>query len=155
MNPLKGRIFFLGVTVSALLVSASTLAAAQNSEKAKPDHYTNVPFAGQTVAVDSQTGKLRAPTPDEARRLGAALRNYLNRSSQGLIVKTHPNGAQSVDLQGRFQSVSLAKINPDGSVSEKCVTSMQEADGFLKSPSAKKDASTAPQSKTNHPAEEK
>jgi hypothetical protein len=156
MNHLRGRTLLLGVMVFALLLTASTLAAAQKSAKTKSDHYTNVPFAGQTVAVDPQTGKLRPPTPEEARQLGMALKNYLNRSSQGLTVKTHPNGAQSVDLQGRFQSVSLAKINPDGSASEKCVTSMQEAEQFLNSsPGKKKVTSRAPAAKANHPKEEK
>jgi hypothetical protein len=156
MNQLRGRTLLLGVTVLALVLAASTLAAAQKSTKTEVDHYTNIPFAGQTVAVDPQTGKLRPPTPDEARQLGMALRNYLNRSSQGLTVKTHPNGAQSVDLQGRFQSVSLAKVNPDGSASEKCVTSMQEAEEFLKSsPEKKKVASDAPAARANHQTEEK
>jgi hypothetical protein len=156
MNQLRGRTLLLRVTVLALVLAASTLAAAQKSANTEVDHYTNIPFAGQTVAVDPQTGKLRPPTPDEARQLGMALKNYLNRSSQGLTVKTHPNGAQSVDLQGRFQSVSLAKINPDGSASEECVTSMQEAEDFLTSSAGKKNVVTrAPAAKANHSTEEK
>ena len=138
MHHLKGRTLLLGVTVFAFLLAVGTLAAAQKPGNKNSEHYTNVPFAGQTVAVDPQTGKLRPPTPEEARQLAMALRNYLNRSSQGLTVKTHLNGAQSVDLQGRFQSVSLAKINPDGSASEKCVTSMQQAEQFLNSSAGKK-----------------
>lgn len=114
-----------------------------------------MPFAGQSVAIDRQTGKLRPPTPDEARQLGAALKNYLNRSGQGLTVKTHPNGVQSVDLQGRFQSVSLAKVNADGSTSEKCVTNMQEAQDFLATSSAKQKSSASPASKANLLPEEK
>lgn len=156
MNQLRVRALLLGVMACALLPSASTLVAAQQSGKTEPEHYTNVPFAGQSVAVDPQTGKLRPPTPEEARQLGTALKKYLNRSSQGLTVKTHPNGTQSVDLQGRFQSVSLAKVNADGSASEKCVTSMQEAEQFLQSSPAKtKTASRVPADKRNHPAEEK
>ena len=156
MNQLRGRTLLLAVTAFALLLAASTLAAGQKSAKPQPERYTNVPFAGQTVAVDPQTGKVRPPTPEEARQLGMALKNYLNRSSQGLTVKTHPNGAQSVDLQGRFQSVSLAKINADGSASEKCVTSMREAEHFLKaSPAKKKNARRAPAAKTPDAAEEK
>lgn len=155
MNQLS-RTLLLGVTVLALLLAATTMAAAQNSAKTEADQYTNVPFAGQSVAVDRQTGKLRPPTPAEARRLGMALKKYLNRSSQGLTVRTHPNGAQSVDLQGRFQNVSLAKVDSDGSASEKCVTSMQEAEEFLKSSLGKKKvASPAPTAKANHPTEEK
>ena len=156
MNQLTSRTLLLGLFGIALLLATSTLAAAQKSVETKPEHYANVPFAGQSVAVDPQTGKLRPPTPEEARQLGMALRKYLSRSSQGLTVKTHPNGAQSVDLQGRFQSVSLAKINPDGSASEKCVTSMQQAEQFLNSSFAKKKTgSRVPAGKTTHAAEEK
>jgi len=156
MNQLRVGTLLLEVIALAVLLAASTLAAAQKSANTEREQYMNVPFAGQSVAVDRQTGKLRAPTPDEARQLAMALRKYLNRSSQGLTVKIHPNGAQSVDLQGRFQSVSLAKVNEDGSSSQKCVTSMQEAKEFLNSsPGKNKGISRAPAAKRNRPAEEK
>jgi hypothetical protein len=157
MNPFESKTLLLGLAAFALGLGVSTFASAQTpSKKDSSDRYTYVPFAGQSVAIDRQTGKLRPPTPDEARQLGAALKNYLNRSSQGLVVKTHPNGMQSVDLQGRFQSVSLAKINPDGSTSERCVTNMREAQDFLTgTPSKQKPPGRSiGGSKTNH-AEEK
>jgi hypothetical protein len=149
MNHLISRTLLLGGTAFALVFVTQTLAVAQESasSKTKAEHYTHVPFAGQSVAIDPQTGKVRPPTPDEARQLGAALKNYLNRSGQGLTVKTHPNGVQSVDLQGRFQSVSVAKINANGSVSEKCVTNMQEAQDFLSASPAKQKPTTSPGSK--------
>ena len=153
MNQIRSRTLLVGLTVFALFLATCSLSIAQ--EATKTTQYTNVPFAGQTVAVDPQTGKLRPPTPDEARQLGMALRNYLNRSTQGLVVKTHPNGAQSVDLQGRFQSVSLAKVNPDGTTSEKCVTNLHEADEFLKSPPEKKRTADSATAKTNRRAEER
>src|SRR4051812_47169692 len=139
MNQLASKALLSALIAFALLLATSTLAAAQKSASSdsSADQYTSVPFAGQSVAIDRQTGKLRPPTPDEARQLGAALKNYLNRSSQGLTVKTHPNGVQSVDLQGRFQNVSVAKINADGSASEKCVSNMKEAEEFLTSSPAK------------------
>lgn len=69
---------------------------------------------------------------------------------------THPNGTQSVDLQGRFQSVTLAKINRDGSTSERCVISMREARAFLAPATAKQKppASSATTKKAHRPAEE-
>jgi hypothetical protein len=158
MNHLVSRILLLGATAFALVFVSGTLAVAQESasSKTEADRYTHVPFAGQSVAIDPQTGKVRPPTPDEARQLGAALKNYLNRSSQGLTVKTHPNGVQSVDLQGRFQSVSVAKINANGSVSEKCVTNMQEAQDFLMaSPARQKSPSSPARGKNADHAKEK
>ena len=159
MNQLRTRIVLPAMAVLAFALGTSTSAAAQKSisPKAESAHrYTYVPFAGQSVAIDRQTGKLRPPTPDEARQLGEALKNFLNRSDQGLTVQTRPNGVQSVDLQGRFQSLSIAKINSDGSASEKCVTSLREAQDFLMLPPAKQKppASRATGKKTNHSAEE-
>jgi hypothetical protein len=163
MNQLRSRTTALlllpAMTVLALALGTSTSAVAQKSvspKAAAADAYTYVPFAGQSVAIDRQTGKLRPPTPDEARQLGAALKNFLNRSDQGLTITTHANGVQSVDLQGRFQSVSLAKINPDGSASEKCVTSMSEAQAFLMPAPAKQKSAASPATgkKANRSAEE-
>ena len=138
MNQLRIRttaLLLSAMAVLALALGTSASAAAQKSVSptaaVAADGYTYVPFAGQTVAIDRQTGKLRPPTPEEARKLTEGLKNFLSRSDQGLTVVTHPNGAQSVDLQGRFQSVTLAKINSDGSTSEKCVTGMHEARAFL------------------------
>ena len=159
MNQLRTRISALLLPAMAVMAFTfgTTSAVAQKpvSHKAEAaDGYTYVPFAGQTVAIDRQTGKLRPPTPDEARKLAAGLKNFLNRSDQGLAITTHPNGAQSVDLQGRFQSVTLAKINRDGSASEKCVTSVREAREFLAPAKQKSSSSLVTGKKANHSAEE-
>jgi len=136
MNRLTSRAVVLMPATAALVLALAygTSAFAQkaaSTEALTGDGYTHVPFAGQTVAIDRQTGKLRPPTPEEARKLADGLKNFLNRSDQGLTIVTHPNGTQSVDLQGRFQSVALARINRDGRASEKCVTNMREAREFL------------------------
>src|SRR5262245_13171421 len=119
MNQLTSRAAVLmpATLALALALTSGTTAIAQKSPSTKAvtrDGYAHVPFAGQTVAIDRQTGKLRPPTPEEARNLAERLTNFLNRSDQGLTIVTHPNGTQSVDLQGRFQSVALARINSDG-----------------------------------------
>lgn len=153
------RLRLFAMTALAISLGTSTLAVAQKSVSPKPaagDYgYTYVPFVGQAAAIDRHTGKLRPPTPEEARQLAKGLKTFLNRSDQGLTIVTHPNGAQSVDLQGRFQSVTLAKINRDGSTSEKCVTSMREVRAFLAPTTVKRklSASTANQTKARRPAE--
>jgi len=47
----------------------------------------------------------------------------LNQSSAGLIPVTLPNGAVAVDLQGRFQSYSVARRTLDGEVESGCLDS--------------------------------
>lgn len=121
--------------------SAQTAAAGRGSSD---DSTTTVQVAGQTVAIDRATGKLRPPTAEERKALAAGLKNMLNRSTEGLTVRQHANGAKSVDLQGRFQSIAVASVNSDGTVAEKCVTSKREADAFVKSAAKSARKRTAP-----------
>ncbi len=154
----RSAVLVPSIAVLALALATSAAAVAQQAPSPKTDAaggYAYVPFAGQMVAIDRQTGKLRPPTPEEARKLAEGLKDFLSRSDQGLTIVTHPNGAQSVDLQGRFQSVTLAKINRDGSSSTKCVTSMPEARAFLAPAPSKGESSIAPTRKSPHRAEEK
>lgn len=163
INQFRSRssiLLLLASATLALTVGISTSAVAQKSTSPETvsagDDYTYVPFAGQSVAIDRKTGKLRPPTPEEARKLAEGLKNLLSRSDRGLTIVTHRNGAQSVDLQGRFQSVTLAKINRDGSTSEKCVTGMREARAFLAPATSKRKPSASPssQKKARRVAEE-
>jgi hypothetical protein len=50
--------------------------------------------------------------------------------------------------------VSLAKVNGDGSASEKCVTNMREAQDFLATSPAKQKSPASPASKANPLPEE-
>jgi hypothetical protein len=92
--------------------------------------------AGQRAAIDPQTGRLRGLTPEEARSLVESLIGSLNQSDTGLVPVVLPNGARAVDLQGRFEAASLAKVDVDGTIATECVTTKEEADHFLNGPSA-------------------
>lgn len=92
---------------------------------------TKVNVEGVQVAVDPQTGKLREPTPEERQALIQAMQRLLSTSTDGLTVVQHPDGSETVDLEGRFQNLSVAKINADGTVSKQCVTTVKEAAAFL------------------------
>ena len=124
----------LFLTCAMVLVCLAITASAQTAAAGRAhgnDSVSTVQVAGQTVAIDRQTGRLRQPTPEEARALAAGLKAMLNRSTDGLTVVQHANGAKSVDLQGRFQSISVAKVDSDGKVAERCVTSLREADAIV------------------------
>jgi hypothetical protein len=130
---------FLTCGVVVLCLAAGITASAQTAAAGRAqsdDSVSTVQVAGQTVAVDRATGRLRPPTPEERKALAAGLKKMLNRSTEGLVEKQHANGAKSVDLQGRFQSVAVANVNSDGTVAEKCVTSNREAETFVKSKTA-------------------
>ena len=88
-------------------------------------------IATRAITVDPQTGTLRLPTPQETQELVDSLVEMTNRSMDGLQVTTLANGAKSVDIDGRFQSVMLARPSEDGSWEMKCVATFEEATEFL------------------------
>jgi len=118
---MKNRVVFALVLVTALSSASLAQGASKPRTPAKNSETDTVVVAGRKVAIDRKTGKLRQPTPEESRALGAALKNLVNRSGEGLTVVERSNGTKSVDLKGRFQSATVVTRNADGSMSEKCV----------------------------------
>lgn len=70
---------------------------------------------------------------EETAKFEAQVRAMINRSGDGLTVYTLDNGAKVANLEGRFQSVALAKKDSSGKVSTTCVSNQNEANRFLKS----------------------
>jgi hypothetical protein len=115
---------------------------------------TTVNSSGQQVAVDAKNNKLRQPTAEEVKQLTESLAN--NDSVEGLTPTATPDGGMMVDLQGRFQSVAIAKRNPDGSIAQACVESSKQAEDFLKSgPAEKKGAAASKQAAPAAPVSKK
>lgn len=86
---------------------------------------------GQTVAVNTQTGQVRPLTPEEAQRLADGIAPLVNQSDEGLKQVQHADGSVSMNLEGRFQNVSVAQKNEDGSISQSCVNSPETAGAFF------------------------
>lgn len=104
-------------------VTPPTSAAADNK-------YMKVKAASQDVQVD-QTGQVRPLTQEEAKKLADSLKGMLNKSTDGLVEEHHHDGSVSLDLQGRFQHVVVARVNQDGTVSKSCVDNPQAAAKFF------------------------
>ncbi len=124
--------FALGVAVALLAapVALGAEVAKGNRPSLRGDQEeVQVDASGATVAVE-KGGKLRAPTREEAAVLLEAMGKYLDQSSAGLQVKTLSDGTKTVDLQDRFQDLSLAKIE-GGKVVTTCVGTRDEAKVFL------------------------
>jgi len=81
------------------------------------------------VGVDG-SGRLRALSQDEARELVAGMARFVDQSDAGLKSTQLPFGVM-LDLEDRFQSVSLARLAGDGSVVTQCVGGAGEALDFL------------------------
>lgn len=127
--------------IAVCLLLSATQALAQHAAKGNAKGSNGVQeeitigSAGQQVAVDPKTGKLRAPTPEEVQVLTESLR--LNDSVEGLVPTVLPNGVVAVDLQGRFETVLMVKQDTDGTLSGACVATPKQATAFLKSDSSK------------------
>jgi hypothetical protein len=102
-------------------------------EQAKGDskHYVTTNAAGQPVVLDRQTGESRPLTPQEAQTLAQGIKQLINTSTDGLVQVRHANGMVSMDLQGHFQNVSLAKKEADGTVTQSCVNDLESAADFF------------------------
>ncbi len=94
-------------------------------------NYVTSNAAGQTVVLDIPTGQTRPLSSEESRRLAEGIRQLVSQSSEGLVEVRHANGGVSMDLQGRFQNVMLAKKEADGSVSHSCVNDLEAAADFF------------------------
>jgi hypothetical protein len=70
-------------------------------------------------------------TPDEAQRVAAGITQLVNQSSDGLVQVRRPDGGVSMDLQGRFQNVLVAKKESDGTVTQGCVDNPDTAAAFF------------------------
>lgn len=94
-------------------------------------NYVTTNAAGQTVAIDKQTGQTRPLTPQEAQMLAEGIKQLVNQSTEGLVEVRHANGGVSMNLQGRFQNVSLAKKEADGTITQACVNDLEAAADFF------------------------
>lgn len=74
--------------------------------------------AGMRAFRDPETGRLREPTAEEARKLSRMARAFVRQ--QELEAVAHPNGMTSVDLKDAFLLDIVARRNPDGSISLDC-----------------------------------
>lgn len=85
----------------------------------------------QQIPVDGQTGQVRPLTQEEAQELAEGIKQLVNQSTDGLVPIRHANGSVSIDLQGRFQSIAVAKRNEDGKLTQSCVDNPTSAAAFF------------------------
>lgn len=94
-------------------------------------NFVKMEVGGQEVQVDGETGQIGKLTPEEARKLAAGFKQLVNKSGKGLDPVRHEDGSLSVDLEGQFQSVAVAKVNDDGTITQGCVDSPKAAAAFF------------------------
>jgi hypothetical protein len=70
------------------------------------------------------------PTQQDRDALAAGLKEMINQSTEGLAEVQHSDGSVSVNLEDRFQSVTVAK-DSNGRLSQSCVDNPQAAGAFF------------------------
>jgi hypothetical protein len=126
-------LFVLGmITAIAKYESRKSESASPRKQIAvasEPGKLVTVEMNGKKLSVNAQTLQQGPLTQEQAQQLADALKD--NQSTDGLVQVQNPDGSVSVDLQGRFQNVMVAKKNDDGSVSQACVDNSKAASAFL------------------------
>lgn len=127
-----------GVRIAALGLATATvlsLAAPALAGEAKPAKSPAQKPAGSGLiaAIDPATGKLRQPTAAESKALVAGVQEMM-KSSAPLQVKQFADGSMHVDLGSSFLNISLAQVQPDGSIRQFCVDSPDTANAVLNAP---------------------
>ena len=130
---------FLGLTV--MVAGAVTVSRQRDigtkpkvnphAEMKTPTNFTTIKVGGQDVQVNTQTGEIKALTPEEAARLAEGLKRLINPSAKGVEQVRHDDGSVSMNLDGRFQNVTVVRINTDGSVTQSCVDTPETAGAFF------------------------
>ncbi len=92
---------------------------------------TILSLAAPKAPASDQGGQIRPLTQAEAQQLARGIQELLNQSQEGLKSVKHPDGSVSMDLQGRFQNVAVAKQNEDGTISQACVDNLESAAAFF------------------------
>ncbi|MBI5170611.1 MAG: hypothetical protein HZA61_14070 [Candidatus Eisenbacteria bacterium] len=90
--------------------------------------------AGMIVALDPESGEMGLPTARQAEALMRSEENMLSRSTEGLQVQYLPSGAVMLDLQGRFQEFSVARIGADGRIVFDCLSDLNAVRSTLRAP---------------------
>lgn len=134
-------LLLVGVVSAVSMQSEPTVLKAQvpgrksdvsnQSGKGNNRQYVTKNAAGQPVVLDRQTGDTRPLTPQEAETLAQGIRELVNPTDEGLVQVRHANGMVSMDLQGHYQNVSVARKEADGSISQSCVNDLESAASFF------------------------
>ncbi len=119
----------LGLVIAAPAVLAQTAP----TPPASPE-----PVDALTVVRDAATGRLRAPTTEEAQELAQQRQAAQARSASrmriaaapvaGPLMRNHAGGAASVRVTEDFASLVVATRGADGKLRQQCVTSKQAAE---------------------------
>lgn len=119
-----------GSAIGAITVSSGESESAAKYSSTQPA-VTKSSRQDQHIHLEAPASQPQELTAEDAQKLGAGLKDLVNQSTEGLVEVKHADGSVSLDQQGRFQSVTVARINKDGSITQSCVDNPQAAAAFF------------------------
>jgi hypothetical protein len=124
------------VATVILAIGAISVLSRQRSEADRKSQKAaattmNTKLAPQDLHQDGPTAQAQQLTDAEAQKLASGLKDLVNQSTEGLVETQHADGSVSVNLEDRFQSVTVARVNKDGSISQSCVDNPKAAGAFF------------------------
>jgi hypothetical protein len=129
------RVWAVIAVAVAIAAWGSTRVAAESKDTKETK--TTVHSAGQKAAVDPQTRKLRAPTPEESEALDSAAQVPV---APEVVTTRLPDGSLMAVLPEDFMDATVVQKNPDGTLTMQCVRGTAAADALVREGKLSKDA---------------
>ena len=124
-----GTLLACALTLAALSGGGDRVAAQDNAAGASIQQKKYK--ATRPLSVDRDTQRLRMPTQEEINETVSNLTRMTNRPTEMPQQASAETGAVTVDLEGGFSGVVLARPNEDGTWETKCVFTFEEGLEFL------------------------
>ena len=119
------------VAIASIAILSLGMTSSSNQAQASTKTPSQKRFKGTLpIVVDKQTGQQRLPHQEEVDEVVASLSVLTNRP-ENLSQTPTASGAITVDLEGGFGGVMLARPNADGTWETKCVFTFAEGAEFL------------------------
>ncbi len=117
------------IALAIFAVGAATVVSRQSLSAGKATKTTPAPLSN-TARPDFTVSSSEQLTRQDQDAMAAGLKDMINQSAEGLAEVHHSDGSVSVNLEDRFQSVTVAKDN-NGRLSQSCVDNPQAAGAFF------------------------
>lgn len=117
------------VALTILAVGAVSVASRQKLS-AKASASENADAAVSSVQNSPNPTRLNQSSDEDREKLAAGLKEVINQSTEGLTEVHHADGSVSLNLEDRFQNVSVAKVS-NGKLSQACLDNPQSAGAFF------------------------
>ena len=134
-NRSRARLVGLIAALAVLIAGAVTVVSRQADRSAmlrnqQTEAAVSLRATSQATAV-RRTTTIQEITADEARILTEAVKPMVSKSTEGLVESPDANGGVVVDVKDRFQNVTVARRNADGSISYTCIDTPESASAFF------------------------